>query len=57
MDEWGQGPGYKSRVAAHNKGWFDDEARKKLEEELKSLIAKEWTRALSNVTALLEPSP
>lgn len=57
MDEWGQGPGYKSRVAAHNKGWFDDEARKKLEEELKSLIAKEWTRALSNVTALLEPNP
>ncbi|GAB4062389.1 helix-turn-helix transcriptional regulator [Uliginosibacterium sediminicola] len=57
MDEWGQGPGYKSRVAAHNKGWFDNEARKRLEDELKALIAKEWTRALSNVTALLEPNP
>lgn len=56
MEEWGQGPGYKSRVAAHNKGWFDNEARKKLEEELKALVAREWTRALGNVTALLEPN-
>jgi len=56
VDEWGQGPGYKSRVAAHNKGWFDNDARKKLEEELKALVAREWTRALANVTALLEPN-
>jgi transcriptional regulator with XRE-family HTH domain len=56
MDEWGQGPGYKSRVATHNRQWFDNEARRKLEEELHALIAREWTRALSNVTALLEPN-
>lgn len=55
MDEWGQGPGYKSRVASHNRGWFEDDARKRLEEELKALIAREWARALGNVTALLEP--
>lgn len=55
MDEWGQGPGYKSRVAAHNREWFNNEARRKLEVELQALIAREWTRALSNVTALLEP--
>lgn len=55
MDEWGQGPGYKTRVAAHNRDWFNNEARKKLEHELQALIAREWTRALANVTALLEP--
>ena len=55
IDEWGQGPGYKSRVAAHNREWFNNEARRKLEEELQALIVREWTRALANVTALLEP--
>lgn len=56
MAEWGQGPGYKNRVAGHNRDWFDNEARRKLEEELKALIGREWTRALQSVTELLEPS-
>lgn len=55
MEEWGQGPGYKSRVAAHNREWFNNESRKKLQVELQALITREWTRALANVTALLEP--
>ncbi len=55
MEEWGKGAGYKSRVATHNLQWFDNEARRKLEEELKALVAREWARALANVTALLEP--
>lgn len=55
MAEWGQGPGYKTRVASHNRDWFDSEARQKLEAELKALIAREWLRTLQNVTALLEP--
>ncbi len=56
MAEWGQGPGYKSRVAGRNRDWFDSEARRKLEDELKALIAREWARALEGVTELLEPA-
>lgn len=56
MAEWGQGKGYKNRVAGHNREWFDNEARRKLEEELKALIAREWSRVLLSVTELLEPA-
>ncbi len=56
MAEWGQGPGYKARVAGHNRDWFDDHARRGLEEELRTLIGREWTRALQSVTDLLEPA-
>lgn len=54
LAEWGQGPGYKNRVAAHNLDWFDNEARQRLEGELHALIEREWTGALQKVTELLE---
>jgi transcriptional regulator with XRE-family HTH domain len=54
MDEWGQGPGYKNRVAAHNRDWFDNESRRKLDVELKNLIAREWEKTLLSVVNLLE---
>lgn len=56
ISEWGQGPGYKSRVANRNKEWFNGDSQRKLEEELRTLIAREWTRALQGVTELLEPA-
>lgn len=52
--EWGQGPGYKTRVASHSREWFDSDARRRLEEELKALITREWARTLRSVTDLLE---
>lgn len=54
--EWDRGYGYKTRVAEHNRLWFDDEARRATEAELLSLIEREWTRALQSMTDLLEPS-
>lgn len=54
LAEWGQGPGYKTRVASHNREWFGNEAHRKLEEDLKALVAREWTRTLESVTDLLE---
>jgi transcriptional regulator with XRE-family HTH domain len=56
MAEWGRGPGYKTRVAGINRDWFDSEARRQLEEELRALIGREWARALQSVTELLEPT-
>jgi len=55
VGEWGQGPGYKDRIAKHNRDWFADAARDSLEKQLKALIEREWARALHSVTALLEP--
>ncbi|MBK8059522.1 MAG: helix-turn-helix domain-containing protein [Gemmatimonadetes bacterium] len=52
--EWGRGPGYKGRVASRNALWFGAEERRTLEEELWSLITKEWHGALERVTALFE---
>ncbi len=56
MAEWGQGPGYKTRVAEHNRKWFADEARNQLEAQLKALVEREWSRALQSVTELLDPA-
>lgn len=55
-NEWGQGPGYKGRVAEHNNDWFDDETRRSLEDEIKALIQREWIRVLAEVEGLLEPA-
>ena len=53
-DEWGQGPGYKNRVTDHNKDWFSDEDRLNLENELLSMIQREWDSILAKVNSLLE---
>jgi transcriptional regulator with XRE-family HTH domain len=52
--EWGQGPGYKTRVSGRNNAWFTAEQRLELESELRSLIEREWEQALRRVTALFE---
>lgn len=56
MEEWGKGPGYKSRVESHNRRWFDTEASRRLEEELKAMIAREWMQTVDSMTELLEPA-
>jgi len=55
--EWGQGPGYKGRVAAHNETWFTADDRRELEKQLWDVIEREWTAVLNRLSSLLEIDP
>jgi transcriptional regulator with XRE-family HTH domain len=52
--EWGRGPGYRDRVSGRNKTWFTASQRQELEQELNTLIEREWIQALERMTALFE---
>ena len=52
--EWGQGPGYRDRVAGWNQQWFGAEPRQHLEQELSGVISREWDAALKRLSSLLE---
>ena len=50
-NEWGQGYGYRDRVAKHHKNWF---ASNSSQDRLESLIETEWQQILSRMAAILE---
>jgi transcriptional regulator with XRE-family HTH domain len=52
--EWGQGPGYRNRVAERNARWFAEDPRQELEGQLWAMIDKEWHSALDRVNALFD---
>ena len=56
-NEWGQGPGYRDRVARWNKQWFTAEPRQELEQELRDVVTREWGIALKRLSSLLETDP
>ncbi|MFZ0888692.1 MAG: helix-turn-helix transcriptional regulator [Candidatus Binataceae bacterium] len=53
-NEWGQGPGYRDRVAHWNSEWFTAESRRYLERELWDVVVREWSAALQRLSSLLE---
>lgn len=48
------GTGYRNRIVEHNRDWFNDSTTKKLEQDICSLIEKEWEAALNKVRELME---
>jgi transcriptional regulator with XRE-family HTH domain len=52
--EWGKGPGYRDRIASRNLVWFSEDARTGLEQELWSVVTREWDAALTRLSSLLE---
>ena len=53
VGEWGQGPGYRDRVARWNREWFSEPARQEVESELFALISREWAVLLKRLSTLL----
>ena len=48
------GTGYRNRIVGHNRDWFNEETTKKLEQDIRSIIGKEWDAALNKVRELME---
>jgi transcriptional regulator with XRE-family HTH domain len=53
-NEWGQGPGYRDRVARWNELWFGAAPRQELEQELREVVTREWGVVLKRLSSLLE---
>ncbi len=52
VGEWGQGPGYKGRVAGHNRNWFTADQHG-IARTFEVLVANEWEQILSQVETIL----
>jgi len=48
------GRGYRDRVIAHNRDWFNAEPASALEQELYELTKREWKNALNKVSDLID---
>lgn len=54
MGEWGQGPGYRDRVAGRNKNWFSDPTHQSLQGFVKDMIAKGWEQIVHELRRILQ---
>lgn len=52
VGEWGQGPGYKVRVANHNRDWFAH-GRHGIADGVDELVNREWAQILSRIADIL----
>jgi hypothetical protein len=52
--EWGQGWGYRQRVADHNREWFAAPAILALENDLRNSLIREWDSVLTRVGSIFD---
>ena len=53
QDEWGRGPGYKSRIAQGTEGWFQHHSPAKPEEAIQQEVVCGWTALIEEVESML----
>jgi transcriptional regulator with XRE-family HTH domain len=54
VGEWGRGSGYLKRVLGRNREWFEEPQRRDLEDQLESVLEREWRTVLERVEAIFE---
>lgn len=52
--EWGRGPGYRNRVAAHHSNWFSGDAATSRRNEIRDLIIHEWSEIMGKLSSILD---
>ena len=52
MRRWGEGAGYVADILDMNKSWFSE--NRELNEEVRTMITREWKRAMEVVASMLE---
>ena len=52
--EWGQGYGYRDRVAQHHRNWFSDNDQD-FQAMVQELVEREWRQILERLAAILDP--
>ena len=53
-DEWGQGSGYRDRVARHNREWFGSARHVELQKGVREVIDREWTATIARVGSIFD---
>lgn len=53
VNQWGAGPGYKSRITIRNERWFGADEHRTYQEEIQDLVEREWCQVLDRVASLL----
>lgn len=53
-NEWGQGGGYRERIAERSRDWFNNERRDELNNTIQSLLSSQWQESLNRVSVLLD---
>ena len=53
QSEWGQGPGYKSRIARGTEGWFHQHSPASTDAKIQQQVMKEWNELITTVESLL----
>ena len=53
QSEWGQGPGYKIRIARGTEGWFHHHSPASTDAQIQQQVMKEWNELITTVESLL----